>query len=202
MRIHKRKRFAAPAALVLGIAALSAFGAGSGNAQAVAESGAPAWTVQPGGELGFTVMNNGTEKVAGNFGEWSGDIRFDPLAPETAAIAIEVDLASATVNDGFRDGLLKGDEFFNIASGPTATFQSTSVEALPDGRFVAHGTLSLRGVSQPQDVEFRLTGGDDAKRVEGTATIERKPFNIGFGQYGGSLDASVALEFAFDATRG
>jgi polyisoprenoid-binding protein YceI len=201
MHIHKRKLFAAPAALVFGIAAISVFGTGSGNAQAVAASDAPAWTVQPGGELGFTVTNNGTETIAGTFADWSGDIRFDPLAPETAAIAMEIDLASATVNDGFRDQLLKGDEFFNIASGPTATFESTSVEALPDGRFVAHGTLSLRGASQPQDVEFRLTGGDDSKRVEGTATIERKPFNIGFGQYGGSLDPSVAVEFAFDATR-
>jgi polyisoprenoid-binding protein YceI len=201
MDILKRKLFAAPAALALLAGGMIAFG-GSVTEATAATSDAPAWAVQPGGELGFTVTNNGTERLAGNFAEWSGDIRFDPLAPETAAIAITVDLASATLNDGFRDGLLKGDEFFDIASGPTATFTSSSVEALPDGRYVARGTLSLRGVSQPQDVEFRLTGGDSAKRVEGSATIERKPFNIGFGQYGGSLAPSVAVEFAFDATRG
>ena len=200
MVFRNTRVLAAPAALALGFAAL-ALGAPGGGAIA-ADSTAPAWTIQPGGTLGFTAMNNGTERLAGEFGEWNGEIRFDPLAPETAAIAIEIDLASATLNDGFRDQLLKGDEFFNIAAGPTATFTSQSVEALPDGRFVAHGTLALRGVSQPQDVEFRLTGGDDAKRVEGSATIERKPFNIGFGQYGGSLAPSVAVEFAFDATRG
>ena len=200
MDIRKMKVLAAPGALALGLAAVSLGGAGSGAI--AANSTAPAWTIEPGGTLGFTATNNGTERLAGEFGEWSGDIRFDPLAPETAAIAIEIDLASATLNDGFRDQLLKGDEFFNVAAGPTATFQSSSVAALPDGRFVAHGTLSLRGASQPQDVEFRLTGGDQAKRVEGTATIERKPFNIGFGQYGGSLAPSVAVEFAFDATRG
>lgn len=200
MNIRKTRLLAAPAALTLGIAALS-LGAPGGGAIA-ADSTAPSWTMQPGGTLGFAVLNNGSERLAGEFGQWSGDIRFDPVAPETAAIAIEIDLASATLNDGFRDQLLKGEEFFNIAAGPTATFTSTSVEALPDGRFVAHGTLALRGASQPQDVEFRLTGGDDAKRVEGNATIERKPFNIGFGQYGGSLAPSVTVEFAFDATRG
>jgi len=200
MNIRKVRALAAPVALALGLAAVT-LGAPGGGAVAQ-DSTAPAWTIQPGGTLGFTATNNGTERLAGEFGNWSGDIRFDPLAPQTAAIAIEIDLASATLNDGFRDQLLKGDEFFNIASGPTATFTSNSVEALPDGRFVAHGTLSLRGASQPQDVEFRLTGGDDAKRVEGSATIERKPFNIGFGQYGGSLAPSVAVEFAFDATRG
>lgn len=200
MDIRTTKLFATPAALALGLAALSLGTPGDGAI--AADSTAPAWTIQPGGTLGFTVTNNGTERLAGEFGEWSGDVRFDPLAPETAAIAIEIDLASATLNDGFRDQLLKGDEFFNVGVSPTATFVSQSVEALPDGRFVARGTLSLRGASQPQDVEFRLTGGDDAKRVEGAATIERKPFNIGFGQYGGSLAPSVAVEFAFDATRG
>ena len=200
MNFRNIRVLAAPAALALGLAAVS-LGTPGGGAIA-ADSTAPAWTIQPGGTLGFAVTNNGTERIAGEFGEWSGDIRFDPLAPESAAIAIEIDLASATLNDGFRDQLLKGDEFFNVAAGPTATFVSQSVEALPDGRFVAHGTLSMRGASQPQDVEFRLTGGDDAKRVEGSATIERKPLNIGFGQYGGSLAPSVAVEFAFDATRG
>ena len=200
MKIRDIRVLAAPAALALGFAAVS-LGTPGGGAIA-ADSTAPAWTIQPGGTLGFTATNNGTERLAGEFGEWSGEIRFDPLAPETAAIAIEIDLASATLNDGFRDQLLKGDEFFNVGAGPTATFTSNSVEALPDGRFVAHGTLSLRAASQPQDVEFRLSGGDSAKRVEGSATIERKPFNIGFGQYGGSLSPSVAVEFAFDATRG
>lgn len=200
MTIRKTRALAAPAALALGLGALS-LGTPDGGAIA-ADSTAPAWTIQPGGTLGFTATNNGSERLAGEFGAWSGDIRFDPLAPETSAIAIEIDLASATLNDGFRDQLLKGDEFFNVAAGPTATFTSHSVEALPDGRFVAHGTLALRGVSQPQDVDFRLTGGGDAKRVEGSATIERKPFNIGFGQYGGSLAPTVEVEFAFDATRG
>jgi polyisoprenoid-binding protein YceI len=200
MVFRNTRVLAAPAALALGIFALS-LGTTADRAVA-ADSTAPAWAIQPGGKLGFTAINNGSERLAGEFAEWTGDVRFDPLAPETAAIAIEIDLASATLNDGFRDQLLKGDEFFNIAAGPTATFVSQSVEALPDGRFVAHGTLALRGTSQPQDVEFRLTGGDDAKRVEGSATIERKPFNVGFGQYGGSLAPSVAVEFAFDATRG
>lgn len=200
MPIRITKVLAAPAGLALGLAALS-LGSPRDRA-AAAESAAPSWTIQPSGKLGFTATNNGSERLAGEFGAWHGDIRFDPLAPESSAIAIEIDLASATLNDGFRDQLLKGDEFFNIAATPTATFTSNSVEALPDGRFIAHGTLSLRGISQPQDVEFRMTAGDDAKKVEGTATIERKPFNIGFGQYGGSISPSVEVEFAFDAKRG
>lgn len=190
---------AVPSVLALA-AGLALFVPGPGRAQA--SGSAPAWTIAPGGKLGFVAINNGTERLAGQFGEWGGEIRFDPFAPETASIAIQIDLASATLNDGFRDQLLKGEEFFNVVAGPTATFVSERVEALPDGRFLAQGTLSLRGASQPQEVEFRLTGGDDAKHVTGSATVERKPFNIGFGQYGGTIEPTVAVEFEFDATRG
>lgn len=190
---------AAPAALALGLAAVSLSG---GDNAVAAESNAPAWTIQPGGTLGFAVTNNGSERLAGQFRRWTGDIRMDPVAPETAAIAIEVDLGSATMNDGFRDQLLMGEEFFNVGVSPKATFTSNSVEALPDGRFVARGTLDLRGISQPQEVEFRLTGSGNARRVEGNASIDRFPFEIGLGQYGGSLGSSVEVEFAFDATRG
>ena len=200
MDIRTMKLLAAPAALALGLVAVSLTGPGS--AAVAAQSTAPAWTIQPGGTLGFLVINNGSEKIGGNFHNWSGDIRFNPAAPETAAIAIEIDLSSGSVGDGFRDGILKGEEFFNVGLAPTARFVSESVEALPDGRFVAHGTLSFRGFERPQDVEFRLTGGDDAKHVEGSATIERQPFEIGLGQYGGSLAPTVAVDFEFDATRG
>ena len=200
MKATASKLVAASAAFVLGLAAVSMAGGESGAI--AAESTAPAWTIQPGGTLRFTVVNNGSEQLKGEFRRWGGDIRMDPLTPETAAIAIEIDLDSATMNDGFRDQLLRGGEFFNVDVTPKATFVSDTVEAQPDGRFVARGTLSMRGFSKPLDIEFRLTGGDDAKRVEGSATIEREPFEIGYGQNGGSLDPSVAVEFAFDATRG
>ena len=199
MNRSAKRMLAAPVALGLGLAAFSLTGSETGAA--AAESTAPAWTIQPGGTLGFAVVNNGSDRLTGHFRKWDGDIRMDPLAPETAAIAIEIDLASATMNDGFRDQLLLGQEFFDVGVSPTATFASNSVEALPDGRFVARGTLSLRGIGQPQEIEFRLTGSGDARRVEGSATIDRYPFEIGLGQYGASLSSLVEVEFAFDATR-
>ena len=76
MTNRKTRVLAAPAALALGLAALSLGTPGDGAI--AADSTAPAWTIQPGGTLGFTAMNNGSERLAGEFGEWNGDIRFDP----------------------------------------------------------------------------------------------------------------------------
>lgn len=196
--MFSKKLLFLPATSICALAVVTAMG---GNAVA-AGSSAPAWTIQPTDRmLAFAVINNGSEQISGTFSSWGGEINFDPLTPATAAIRIEIELASASVGESYKDAILKGDEFLDAAVGPTADFESTSVEALPDGRYIAHGTLGLKGVRQPLDVEFRLDGDDSSKRVTGTALIERKPFNIGFGAYGGSLDKTIAVEFVFSARR-
>jgi polyisoprenoid-binding protein YceI len=165
-----------------------------------ATSPAPAWAIQPGGTLAATV-GDGSDPVAVNFAKWGGTINFDPDSPGAAAIKIDVDLASASIGDSFKDQLLQGDEFFGTASTPTATYESTSVEAQPDGRFVAHGTLNLHGIKMAQDVAFRLSGSGAQRHVEGTASIDRLGFGIGTGSHGNDLDNAVAVTFAFDAKR-
>jgi polyisoprenoid-binding protein YceI len=202
MRIHRKTIHAALAALAIlgGATALTTVGVSPDGARA-AESTAPAWAIQPGGELTFSVNNDGTP-VEGGFTRWGGAIQFDPDAPGAAAIKIDVDLTSASVGESFKDGLLQDDEFFATSVTPTATFTSSSVEALPDGRFVAHGELSLRGLSMAQDVEFRLSGSGAERHVEGQAMIDRLDFGIGTGSHGGGLDNTVGLTFSFDAKRG
>jgi polyisoprenoid-binding protein YceI len=196
----RNRRLLAALALVGTAAAIPLIFAGSAPALA-ATSTAPSWAIQPGGTLGFAV-SNGNDTIATNFAKWGGTIAFDPDSPGAAAIHIDVDLTSAKIGDGFKDDLLQGDEFFGTASAPTATYQSQSVEALPDGRFVAHGTLGLHGMSMPQDVEFRLSGSGAQRHVEGSASIDRLGFGIGTGSHGNDLDNAVAVNFAFDAKRG
>lgn len=185
-------------AIIAGAAAVPLLGTGSSEAVAAATT-APAWTIQPGGTLGFAV--GGSDTVAAKFAKWGGTINFDPDSPGSAAIHINIDLTSASIGDSFKDELLQGDEFFNTAATPTATYDSTSVVAQPGGGYLAHGTLSLRGMSMPQDVQFRLTGSGAQRHVEGSASVQRVPYGIGTGSHGNGLDAAVKVNFAFDATR-
>lgn len=195
----RNSRIAIALAVVAVAAAVPLIGSRSQQAVAAASS-APAWAIQPGGALTASVAN-GSDTIKVNFAKWGGTINFDPANPANSAIKIDVDLASASIGDSFKDELLQGDEFFGTASAPTATFQSQSVEAQPEGRYVAHGTLSLHGMSMPQDVEFRLNGTGAQRHVEGAASIDRLGFGIGTGSHGNDLDNAVAVRFAFDATR-
>ena len=198
MELRSTKLAAALAAVAV-VGAIPLLGSHSSEAVA-ATSSAPAWTIKPGGTLGFSV-GNGSDSIAANFSKWGGTINFDPDNPGNAAIHIDVDLTSASIGESFRDGLLQGDEFFNTVDTPTGTYDSTSVTAQPGGGYLAHGMLKLRGMSLPQDVQFKLTGSGAQRHVEGSATVQRTPYGIGTGSHGNGLDEGVKVNFAFDATR-
>lgn len=158
----------------------------------------PMWAIQPGGRLGFSVGgSNGA--VDGSFARWDGTIRFDPEQPETAEIVIKIDLSSASVGDPTMDTMLKGDEFFAVSSGPTAEYRTTSVRAIGSGRYVAEGTLRLKGLAKAQQISFALSGRGLRRHVEGSATIDRTALGVGTGSSAAQLEQAVAVAFMFDA---
>jgi cytochrome b561/polyisoprenoid-binding protein YceI len=174
----------------------------SGNvAQAIAEAPVgppPAWTVQPGGRIGFSVGNDG-ESISGSFAKWTAKIVIDPDHPQSADIAVTIDMASASVGDAYKDGMLPGDEFFGVAAHPTATFIAKGAESTGPGRYRASGTLTLKGVSKPQTIRFALSGKDATRKVSGSATVARTPFKVGNGDSSAGLGPNVAVTFDFTA---
>lgn len=164
-----------------------------------AEAGPPpVWTIQSGGNLGFTVSNSG-QTVRGTFSDWSGSIKFDPENPESADINITVSLTSASVGDATMDGMLSGADFFSTATNPTATWKSTSVRRTGPGRYSANGTLNLKGVSGRVPLTFTLKGDGLRQHVEGSGTIDRNVFGVGTGDSASGVGQSVTVNFSFDA---
>ena len=159
----------------------------------------PAWTIQPGGRLSFSVGSDEAGQIQGSFSRWSGSISFDPERPEKADIRISVDLTSASVGDSTQDAMLSEDEFFATGKFAKASFRASSARKTGANSYTANGTLDLKGAKRPQVISFRLTGSDLRRHVEGSATISRAAFAIGNGPSGESLDANVAVKFSFDA---
>lgn len=160
----------------------------------------PAWTVQPGGTIGFSVGNDG-QTISGSFAKWTAAIVMDPDHPETADIKVTIDMASASVGDAYQDGMLPGDEFFAVAAHPIATFTAKGAEKSGANAYRATGTLSLKGVAKPQTIRFTLSGDGATRKVSGTATIARAAFGVGNGESSGGLAPQVALTFAFTARK-
>ncbi|NML08808.1 polyisoprenoid-binding protein [Sphingobium sp. AR-3-1] len=160
----------------------------------------PAWTVQPGGRIGFSVGNDG-EAISGSFSKWTAQIVMDPDHPDSADMKVTIDMASANVGDSYKDGMLPGDEFFGVAAHPTATFVAKGAKATGPNAYRARGTLTLKGVSKPQTIRFTLAGKDATRKVSGSATIARAAFGVGNGDSSTGLTPTVALTFAFTAKR-
>jgi cytochrome b561/polyisoprenoid-binding protein YceI len=173
------------------------------NAAAVEEAPVgppPAWAVQPGGRIGFSVGNDG-EAIGGSFAKWTADIAMDPDHPQSATIKVVIDMASASVGDAYKDGMLPGDEFFGVAAHPTATFTATGAEKTGANAYRAKGKLTLKGVSRPQSIRFTLSGSGDTRKVSGSASIARGPFGVGNGDSSNGLAPQVALDFSFTAKK-
>jgi polyisoprenoid-binding protein YceI len=156
----------------------------------------PNWTVDPArSRLGFSGTQTG-EPFRGSFARFKAAIAFDPTHPEAAHIKVTVDLSSATTGDTQRDTALPGDDWFDIAHFPQATFSSDTIRKKSDGSYEAVGTLTLRGISHPLTLPFTLEISGASAHAKGHAMLVRTAFGIGQGQW--ATADYVALEVGVD----
>ena len=73
--------------------------------------------------------------VDGRFRKFDTKIAVDPAKPETGKVQLEIDLASIDAGSSDADAEVKGKSWFNTAAFPKATFVSSQVRALGNGRY-------------------------------------------------------------------
>lgn len=139
------------------------------------------YRAQPGSTLGFTATYQG-EAFQGQFKTFTPAIRFDPAALATSRFDVRIALASAGTENAERDEMLVGPEFFDAGGAPEARYVATRFRALGGDRYVAEGTLTLRGVSKPVPLTFRWQPGAQPV-LTGEARLSRLAFNVGSGDW-------------------
>lgn len=145
--------------------------------------GAADWMpLQASSSLGFRSAYEG-ETFEGRFQKFDAVIAFDPARLDIARFEITIALASADTHNPQRDETLRGEAFFDAAGKqPQATYSASKFRALGGDRYVAEGTLALRGISKPVPLEFTWTAGDQPV-LDGEATVNRLDFGIGGGDW-------------------
>ncbi len=166
------------------LAALVLYMAGAGLAVALsAPDSAPVATATPAntggnwqvteGTLSFGIRQMGAD-LTGQFATWSADITFDE-ASGTGSVTVTIDTTSLTLGSVTMQA--KDAEFFDVAAYPTATFTAA---IRPDGTsYLAEGTLTLRGQTQPLTLPFTLALDGDTAKMEATTPIDRRTFGLG-----------------------
>lgn len=116
------------------------------------------WIIDPvHSAVSFSVRHLNLAALRGGFGEFSGEITVgeDPLA---STVRAEISIASINTLNGARDGHLLTGDFFDSEKFPTATFVSTGVTEVAEGKFTLKGELTLKGVTKQIDFELQFNG--------------------------------------------
>lgn len=146
-------------------------------------AGANAWTVdKANSKIRFRSAFSGTA-FEGGFSRWDAQINFDPKNLAASKAVISVDLASVSSGDSDRDEALPSADWFNVAKSPRAVFTTTAITGGTGGKYIAAGTLSLRGVTKPIVLPFTLSITGDTARMTGQVVLNRSQFGVGQGQF-------------------
>ena len=123
-------------------------------------------------QITFTLMHLGFSYYSGVFSNASGTLSINLAKPAQDKLSITVPIDSVMTTSTKLDGELKGDQWFDAAKYPTASFVSTKV--VPEGKDSARitGTLTLHGVSRPETLIAHFVGA-------GTNPLDKK-YTIGF----------------------
>ncbi|MFI8719203.1 YceI family protein [Stenotrophomonas sp. NPDC077464] len=133
-----------------------------------------------GSTLAFATKYDG-EVFTGSFPGFSTRISFDPANPAAGTLDVTIPLAGAKTGNGDRDSTLQTADFFDVARFATARYTAKGFTRSGD-KYVANGTLELRGVSKPVTFTFDWTPGANPV-LTGKATVKRLDFGVGQGDW-------------------
>ncbi|MFD2204413.1 YceI family protein [Kiloniella antarctica] len=141
-------------------------------------------------QIGFVATQSGAD-VTGTFEKYNADIAFHPNALATSHIKIEIDTNSVNTHSDDRDKLIRSPAFFDTTNHPKAIFESSNLEKIQGDQFVAHGTLTMLGITKVLILPFSASVDNNNLTATGGTHISRLQYGIGSGQW---LDTAVIGE--------
>jgi polyisoprenoid-binding protein YceI len=123
-------------------------------------------------------------KVTGDFGAFTGSVKYDPAAPGTSSVTVEIDASSIDTNNDGRDKHLKSADFFDVAKYPTLHFASNKITPGAEGKLKVEGMLTMHGITKPVVIDAAFLGsGPDLRGTiragfEGSTKLDRKDYGI------------------------
>jgi cytochrome b561/polyisoprenoid-binding protein YceI len=144
----------------------------------------------------------GTQNEApftGTFAAFDGTIAFDPDNLRDSRVSIAIPMKDVKTGSDERDSSIGGKDWFDAAAFPESIYTADSFEKKADGQYVAHGKLTLRGVTVPVDLPFTLTIETDAAgrktaKMQGEATLQRLDYGIGAGEWSDPKAVGAAVK--------
>lgn len=170
----------------------------AGIASATAASAAH-WTVEPQSKLGFSVVWS-AEPLSGEFKHWKADIDFDPADLTHSRVVATIETGSVVTDYPDGDDGLKGALGFASDRFPTARYEATGFRQLPDGSYTTDGRLTIRGITHPLALPFKLSIQGNRAHMTGKTTLLRTDFGVGQGEWAAPQPVAHQVMVTVDLT--
>lgn len=174
------------------------------TAPAAAGPSTVAYTISPErSKLGF-VGSKVTASHIGSFTRFSGAIDVPAGKPEGARVSVTIEMDSVETDAAKLTAHLKGQDFFDVAKFPQATFVTTEIKPGGDkgATHTITGNLELHGVKKSVSFPATVTVGPETVIVAAEFWINRKDFGIAYaGMADDLIRDEVVIKLAIDAPR-
>jgi len=155
----------------------------------------------------FAVVHTGVSSVRGRFSVPKGSASLD-AAKQEANVTVEIDARSLDTGVKQLDGILSGEQFFDVGKFRTATFAGRAVRFADGVPTEFDGDLTVKGVTKPVHlsaerfvcqqvtvlvIKHYVCGGDL------TANLKRSDF--GFSKYLSMISDDVRITISVEAIR-
>ncbi|NLZ17554.1 MAG: polyisoprenoid-binding protein [Desulfobulbaceae bacterium] len=163
------------------------------------------WKIDPDHSNFYFTIDHIYSKVRGFFGDYTGEVVFDPADLAASRLYLVVQTASITTGIDARDEHLKSADFFDAAKYPTMEFTSANI-SLKNGLYQAEGEALVKGKKYPLTIPFAYFEPKEHPMVEGSRviglnaelSIDRLLYGIGdekmLGVVGQKVDVLITLE--------
>ncbi|MGY4641749.1 polyisoprenoid-binding protein YceI [Pseudomonas sp. TE24901] len=147
-------------------------------------------------QISFTFQQFG-QRVYGTFSQFEGTLTFDTQKPEAGHALLKIQLASIDAGSPDANDELQRASWFDTATYPVGVYESTGVKALGDNRFKISGNLTIKGITQPVDIDVLLKEQSGIGVFDGEFVLKRGDFKIGEGEWAGNSVVSDAINIKF-----
>lgn len=137
------------------------------------------------------------------FTESSVSASISSSSPESSTLQATVTTASATSPNLQVQGSLPEADWFDSATHPQATFDSTSMSLISDNTYSISGTLIIKGIKQPQQFEMLVSEDNGQKMAKGEFIIDRTAYQLGLESQPNEdyVGNDVTIQFQFNLSQ-
>lgn len=152
--------------------------------------------------VNFRASHMGISSLWGRFNDISGTFSYDAGNIGASSITVRIDPASIDTNHEARDEHLRSADFLDVKKFPEASFTSTSIHDLGNGKMHVTGNFTLRGVSREISFEAVRSGegetpfGDYRVGFDAEASFNAADFGMNLGP-----DSTLTLILAIEGVR-